>query len=96
MNGMWCGSNVGSSIRNSMLMRSPFGNNALAALDDAAGIQQELGGLAQQRAVLAGAIGNRRHNRARQRPHREGGPWNGSSNASSSTLGGPCAIMSEF
>ena len=52
MNGMWCGSNVGSSIRNSMVMRSPFGSTRLPSLIGAAGVLEKLRRLAQQRAVL--------------------------------------------
>src|SRR5580698_10453902 len=48
MNGMWCGSKVGSSIKNSMLKGSPLGSMRLPAVT-------------AQRAVLAGAVRHRRH-----------------------------------
>ena len=47
-----------SEIRSSS--RSPFGNTRLPSVIDAAGILEKLRGLAQQRAVLARAVGDRR------------------------------------
>ena len=63
MKGMWCGWNDGSSSRNSIVKRSPFGISRLPSLIDVARLLQQLRGLAQQRAVLARAVGHRRHER---------------------------------
>ena len=87
---MWCGWNDGSSIRNSIVIGSPFGVDALAVLDR------------RSRPPAAAATALRSSARSWPEPSDTGGtngspntssgtlPRNGSSSASSSAPGLPC------
>ena len=95
MNGMWWGSKVGSSIRNSNVIGSPLALTRLPPL---------MGKPASPRICVA----LRSNARSWPEPSETGGtngspntwsgtrPRHGSSSLSSSGLGGPFAIMSEF
>ena len=95
MKGAWCGSNERLVSRNSSVSCSPLALTRLPSLTVQPASLSSCRRLAQQLAILAGAVGHRRHE---WRPEHLSGTWprNGSSSATSSGDGWPCAIMSEF
>ena len=95
MNGRWCGWKVGSSIRNSAVMRSPFGDTRLPSrIMKPASCRSWFALRSSARSapdpsLTGGTKGS---------PNTSSATWprNGSSKASSSALGLPIAFNGEF